>query len=76
MNVKKIFTLISAVLLAFTMTACNATSDTADASKEQVSEPKTVTEETNKMLIAYFSCTGTTEKVAQDISEILQADLH
>ena len=83
MNVKKIFTLISAVLLLLIMTACNSVSETSYASEQEMTEPKIETEvpETNtateddNVLVTYFSCTGTTEKIAQNISEILSADM-
>ena len=32
--------------------------------------------EEDKILVAYFSCTGTTERVAQYVSEVLEADLY
>ena len=32
--------------------------------------------ETGSVLVAYFSCTGTTKAVAEKISEMLEADLH
>ena len=37
---------------------------------------KTEMEESMKTLVAYFSCSGVTKKVAQSIAEILSGDLY
>ena len=67
-NWKKIRVFISMAVFVFSLTACaESTENTADnvSDSENVSSDK----ETQSTLIAYFSYTGNTEKVAQQIAE-------
>ena len=67
-NWKKIFVFISMATFVFSLTACaDSTENTADnvSDSENVSSDN----ETQSTLIAYFSYTGNTEEVAQQIAE-------
>ena len=67
-NWKKIFVFISMAAFAFSLTAC---ADSTENTEENVSESDNVSNdnETQSTLIAYFSYTGNTEEVAQQIAE-------
>lgn len=67
-NWKKIFVFISMAAFAFSLTAC---ADSTKNTEENVSESENVSNdnETQSTLIAYFSYTGNTEEVAQQIAE-------
>lgn len=67
-NWKKIFVFISMEAFAFSLTAC---ADSTENTEENVSESENVSNdnETQSTLIAYFSYTGNTEEVAQQIAE-------
>jgi len=63
----KIISIISAVVIALSMSACaqnksNGTESTGSMNK--------------KVLVAYFSATGTTARVAETIADLTQATLH
>lgn len=67
-NWKKIFVFISMATFVFSLTACaDSTENTADnvSDSENVSSDN----ETQSTLIAYFSYTGNTEEVAQQIAD-------
>ena len=57
----KIATIICPALMAFSLTAC---------------AQKTEKKEMKKVLVAYFSATGTTEGVAKQLAEVTGGDLH
>ena len=67
-NWKKIFVFISMATFVFSLTAC---ADSTENTEENVSESENVSNdnETQSTLIAYFSYTGNTEEVAQQIAE-------
>lgn len=67
-NWKKIFVFISMAAFAFSLTAC---ADSTENTEGNVSESENVSNdnETQSTLIAYFSYTGNTEEVAQQIAE-------
>ncbi len=73
---KKVFFGIFSALLIFFVTACgNSGENEKSANAEKVSanaENKTE----SKILVAYFSCTGTTKNLAESAAEILNADLY
>lgn len=101
MKMKKIFTLLLAVVMLFFLAACSGgnsetesnsntgssksipkettapDTDSTDKAQETESldnsEPKA---EGSKILVAYFSATGTTEGIAQQLAEGLSADLY
>lgn len=87
---KRYFTLLIAVLLCLTFAGCNtdsnteskpdtlssATNDTSQTSIDSNNDIADSIENEKKILIAYFSCTGTTEQVAKYIESAMQADLY
>ncbi|MBR6013593.1 MAG: NAD(P)H-dependent oxidoreductase [Selenomonadaceae bacterium] len=64
---KKLFAMLLTLMMSFTLTACNGDEKSADS--EKISEK-------NKILVAYFSCTGSTKNLAETSAEILKADLY
>lgn len=67
-NWKKIFVFISVAAFAVFLTAC---ADSTENTEDNVSDSENVSNdnETQSTLIAYFSYTGNTEEVAQQIAE-------
>lgn len=67
-NWKKIFVFISMAAFAVSLTACAGSTENTE---ENVSDSENVSDdnETQSTLIAYFSYTGNTEEVAQQIAE-------
>lgn len=67
-NWKKIFVFISMAAFAVSLTAC---ADSTENTEDNVSDSENVSDdnETQSTLIAYFSYTGNTEEVAQQIAE-------
>ena len=66
---KRFFTAILVVLTIITFTACG-NSTTKKNSSHTAHDVKSA----NKILVAYFSCTGKTKKAAEEVAEILHAD--
>ncbi len=70
---KKIFSTILAVLTIFIFTACGSSAD--KTSPEKTSEaPAQAEKPADKILVAYFSCTGHTKTAAMEVAEILNAE--
>ena len=69
---KKFFSVILAALMMITFTACGNSA----AEKTSAPEKNSVAEENpaDKILVAYFSCTGHTKTAALEVAEILNAD--
>lgn len=67
-NWKKIFVFISMAAFVFSLTAC---ADSTENTEDNVADGENVSNdnETQSTLIAYFSYTGNTEKVAQQIAD-------
>ena len=63
---KKFFATLLAALTLCMLTACGTSAE--EKSPAQVEEPA------NKILVAYFSCTGNTKKAALEVAELLKAD--
>lgn len=63
---KKILSLLLAALTMILFTACGSSAEKNSASNEVPS---------NKILVAYFSCTGNTKKAALEVAELLNADV-
>lgn len=63
---KKFLVLILSMLMIFTVTGCGGDKK-ADVKNES---------EKNKILVAYFSCTGNTKTLAETAAKILNADLY
>lgn len=81
---KKIFTLLLAVVMLFSLAACSggnseteskSNADTSQNMTEESTVPDTEAEG-SKILVAYFSATGNTEGVAQKLADGLGADLY
>ena len=70
---KKFF---SVVLVALTMIVFTACGNSAEKPAEQPAEKTAAAVEApaNKILVAYFSCTGNTKKAALEVAEMLNAD--
>ena len=62
---RKIFLFITA-FLAIAFSACSQTNNNKQTSNQME----------NKTLVAYFSASGVTKKVAQELAEVANADLH
>ena len=87
---KQIFVLLLAVSLACAFSACGGAGIQSDSASSQAfqEEPQTGSEsptderniptgnEEENVLVAYFSATGNTEKIANHIQTILDADLY
>ena len=67
---KKILTALMSVLMILTLTACGGSEE-----KNSAATTATPTAE-KKFLVAYFSCTGTTKILAENVAEVLGADLY
>lgn len=78
---KKIVMLLLSFVMVISLTACGSTGSTASsqkpssaaASNEQVKEK--VADGNHKVLVAYFSKTGNTEKAAQEIHNLVGGDI-
>ena len=68
---RKFLTIVAAVLLVCAFTACGNT--TADKNAASAPAEKAAA---SKVLVAYFSCTGNTKAVAEEIATGLNADLY
>jgi len=87
---KRYLTLLFAALLCLTFAGCNtdsdteskpdtlssATNDTSQTSIDSNNDTADSIENDKKILIAYFSCTGTTEQIAKYIESTIPADLY
>lgn len=78
---KKRVALILGVVLACMLSACGTAADanpSQDNAGQERIEPNSEldTADTNKVLVAYFSCTNNTETVAGYIAEAMPADLY
>lgn len=77
-NFSKIIVLIFSSLLIFCLSAC-ASENTSNNEANTTTQNTTSTQETtdnNKILVAYFSCTGNTENVAKQIATVTNGDLY
>jgi len=92
MKIKRLLTIPMVFTMALTLASCGSSTkdESADSPKaeeqtpaeepaEQTEETASVTEETTdeeKVLVAYFSATGTTKGVAEKIASVTGADLY
>lgn len=67
---KKIFAMILSMLMIFSLTACGGGTNEKNSAEKQNGPSK------NKILVAYFSCTGNTKTLAENTAEVLKADLY
>lgn len=76
-NIKKILTLSCALLMAVTITACGTSESNGNNEQQQT----TGTEETTQAvdgnaLVVYFSATGNTKAVAEQIANVTDSELY
>ena len=69
---KKFFSLIISTMMAFTLTACGS-GNAADSST--TNDTKTGSVPSNKNLVVYFSCSGSTKILAQNTASAINADI-
>ena len=69
---KKFLSTILAVLTIFIFTACGSSAEKTPPAPEKSSAPAEVP--ADKILVAYFSCTGNTKNAAMEVAEILNAE--
>lgn len=74
---KKLTVLFLSLVLALSLAACNANSshETSTSLKAEGSSQPETGNETGKILVVYYSATGNTEQVANDIANITGGDL-
>ena len=72
---KKILTALMSVLMILTLTACGGSDEKKSAATETSTATAPVTTE-KKFLVAYFSATGTTKTLAENVAKVLDADLY
>lgn len=88
---KRIFAVLTALMLLGTLTACGETGNqsapnSSQPAQEEITseggtssvpdESEPIADEKNHVLVAYFSATGNTEHIAQYIQTALDADLY
>ena len=83
---KRVFAILTALLLFCTMAACTGTDNQSDSNSSQTAQQENLSadgdsyepaaEEETNVLVAYFSATGNTENIARYIQTILDADLY
>ena len=73
---KKVFFGIFSALLIFFVTACGNSGENEKSSNAEKISANAENKTENKILVAYFSCTGTTKNLAESAAEILNADLY
>ena len=72
---KKILTALMSVLMILTLTACGGTDEKKSAATETSTATAPAATE-KKFLVAYFSATGTTKTLAENVAKVLDADLY
>ena len=81
---KKVLSIALVLVLAVSFAACTANKEEekdstnppiTENNSEANTEKETKSTETHKILVAYFSATNTTERVAQDIADSLNCDI-
>lgn len=76
-NLKKILALSCALLMAVTITACGTSESNNNIESKQTTEAEETTQaaDTN-VLVAYFSATGNTKTVAEQIADVTGGELY
>lgn len=76
-KLKKIFALSCALLMAVTITACGTSESSNNSESKQTTEAEETTQaaDTN-VLVAYFSATGNTKTVAEQIADVTGGELY
>ena len=65
---KKIFATLLAALMVCMLTACGSSAEKTSPEKSAQAQPA------DKILVAYFSCTGNTKRAALEVAEMLNAE--
>ena len=65
---KKIFATLLAALMVCMLTACGSSAEKTSPEKSAQAQPA------DKILVAYFSCTGNTKRAALEVAELLNAE--
>ena len=71
---KKILTALFAALMICLLTACGSSTAEKTSAPEKSAEPAAQAAPADKILVAYFSCTGHTKTAALEVAELLNAD--
>lgn len=76
-KLKKILALSCALLMAVTITACGTSESNNNSESKQTTEAEETTQaaDTN-VLVAYFSATGNTKTVAEQIADVTGGELY
>lgn len=76
-NLKKILALSCALLMAVTITACGTSESNNNSESKQTTEAEKTTQaaDTN-VFVAYFSATGNTKTVAEQIADVTGGELY
>lgn len=75
-RLKKILSLIIASLLIMSLTACGNTQDTNQSNTQKSTQNNQTDVSGKKVLVSYYSYSGNTKKVAEQIAELAGADLN
>lgn len=76
-NLKKIFALSCALLMAVTITACGTSESENNIESKQTTEAEKTTQSADtNVLVAYFSATGNTKTVAEQIADVTGGELY
>lgn len=79
---KQILCVMISILMLITITACTTETPNSSADNTELQETDDSSEladgsnAVTEILVAYFSCTGTTEKLAKYAADYLNADLY
>lgn len=76
-NLKKILALFCALLMAVTITACGTSESNNNIESKQTTEAEKTTQSADtNVLVAYFSATGNTKTVAEQIADVTGGELY
>lgn len=76
-NIKKILTLFCALLMAVTITACGTSESNGNNEQQQTAGTEETTQAVDgNALVAYFSATGNTKAVAEQIANVTGGELY
>lgn len=76
-NLKKILALSCALLMAVTITACGTSESNDNSESKQTTEAEKTTQSADtNVLVAYFSATGNTKTVAEQIADVTGGELY
>lgn len=76
-NLKKILALSCALLMAVTITACGTSESNNNSESKQTTDAEKTTQTADEdVLVAYFSATGNTKAVAEQIADVTGGELY